>query len=98
MLEEFSSGEFNVMVCTSVAEEGLDIPKVDVVIFYEPIPSAIRHIQRKGRTGRLEKGKVIILVTKGTRDEAYRWSAYRKEKKMYEILEDMKKGFQKKLT
>ncbi len=82
MLDEFREGNFNVMVATSIGEEGLDIPKVDTVIFYEPIPSAIRHIQRRGRTGRHEKGKVIVLVTKGTRDVAFRWVAHRKEKSM----------------
>ncbi|MBW2978117.1 DEAD/DEAH box helicase [Candidatus Woesearchaeota archaeon] len=86
MLEQFRNNEFNVLVATSVGEEGLDIPKVDLVVFYEPIPSAIRHIQRRGRTGRQEKGRVIILMTKNTRDEGYRWSAHHKEKRMYKNL------------
>ncbi len=93
ILDKFSVGEFNVLVATSVAEEGLDIPKVDKVIFYEPIPSAIRSIQRRGRTGRLEEGEVTILLTKGTRDEAYRWSAHHKEKRMYRNLDQLKKEF-----
>lgn len=93
ILDKFSVGEFNVLVATSVAEEGLDIPKVDKVIFYEPIPSAIRSIQRRGRTGRLEEGEVTILITKGTRDEAHRWSAHHKEKRMYRNLEQLKKEF-----
>lgn len=90
VLEQFKSGEFNVLVATSVAEEGLDIPKVDQVIFFEPVPSAIRTIQRRGRTGRLEEGRVIILLTAGTRDEGYRWSALHKEKRMYSHLEKLK--------
>ncbi|OGM01813.1 hypothetical protein A3K72_03355 [Candidatus Woesearchaeota archaeon RBG_13_36_6] len=90
VLDEFREGKFNTLVATSIAEEGLDIPKVDTVIFYEPIPSAIRHIQRKGRTGRLEKGEVIVLVTRKTRDEAYKWSALQKEQRMYRILKDLK--------
>jgi len=57
MLDQFRDGLFNILIATSVAEEGLDIPKVDLVVFYEPIPSAIRHIQRRGRTGRQEKGR-----------------------------------------
>lgn len=79
-LKEFSEGAFNVIVMSSVGEEGLDIPEVDLVVFYEPVPSAIRAIQRRGRTGRHAPGQVIMLVAKGTRDEAYRWSAYHKEK------------------
>jgi len=93
ILEEFRSGGFNCLIATSVAEEGLDIPKVDVVIFYEPIPSAIRTVQRRGRTGRLEKGKVIMLVTEGTRDVAYKYAAKNKEKRMYRVLDDVQRDF-----
>lgn len=89
-LHEFRNGEFNAIVMTSVGEEGLDIPQVELVVFYEPIPSAVRSIQRRGRTGRLDEGKVIVLVAKGTRDEGYRWSAFHKEKRMLKILKEMK--------
>ncbi|MFT4304293.1 MAG: DEAD/DEAH box helicase [Candidatus Woesearchaeota archaeon] len=98
MLDSFKNNEFNVIVMTSVGEEGLDIPKVDLVIFYEPIPSAIRHIQRRGRTGRQNKGEVIILMTKETRDEIYRWSAHHKEKRMHSILKKLKETFHKEFT
>ncbi|UZE93761.1 MAG: DEAD/DEAH box helicase family protein [Candidatus Pacearchaeota archaeon] len=94
ILREFKQGKINILVSTSIGEEGLDIPEVDLVIFYEPIPSAIRKIQRTGRTARLKPGKLIILMTKGTRDESYHWAAYHKEKKMYEALEDMRKDFE----
>ena len=90
LLKKFEAGEFNVIIATSIGEEGLDIPKVDLVVFYEPIPSAIRQIQRRGRTGRQEKGKVIILVTRETRDEAFRWVAHHREKKMHRILKTLK--------
>ncbi len=94
MIQSFRNNEFNVLVSSSVGEEGLDVPQVDYVIFYEPIPSAIRHIQRKGRTGRQESGNVIILFTKGTRDEVYRWASSRKEKKMYSLVEKVRNKLQ----
>ena len=93
IIEEFRKGEFNCLVATCVAEEGLDIPLVDLVIFYEPIPSAIRTVQRRGRTGRQEKGRVIVLVTKKTRDEANLWASVHKEKRMYRIIHGLKKDF-----
>ncbi|MFW5852517.1 MAG: DEAD/DEAH box helicase [Nanoarchaeota archaeon] len=90
VLKSFRENEFDTLVMTSVGEEGLDIPQVDLVVFYEPIPSAIRTIQRRGRTGRLEDGSVIVLYSKGTRDEIYRWASFHKEKRMLKLIKDMK--------
>ena len=82
LLVEFRDGAYNVLVGTSVAEEGLDVSECDLVVFYDAVPSEIRTIQRRGRTGRRRDGRVIVLVAKGTRDEAYRWAAKAKEKQM----------------
>jgi len=82
MIKALEQGEINVMVSTSIAEEGLDIPAVDRVFFYEPIPSEIRYIQRKGRTGRKGPGKVTILATEQTLDTAYLYSSMSKARKM----------------
>ena len=90
VLEAFRAGEFNVLVSTSVAEEGLDVPEVDLVLFFEPVPTAIRAIQRRGRTGRHAPGKVVVLMAEGTRDEAYFWIARRREDKMVDQLESLK--------
>lgn len=90
-IAEFRQGKFDVLVASSIAEEGLDIPAVDSVIFYEPIPSEIRSIQRRGRAARLKEGKVIVLITKGTRDEFYYYASRNREKKMKSILNAMKK-------
>jgi Fanconi anemia group M protein len=89
-LKRFSAGEFNVLVTSSIGEEGLDIVATDFAIFYEPVPSEIRMIQRRGRVGRQAAGKVMFLITKNTRDETNYWSAFHKEKKMKGILYDMK--------
>ncbi len=90
MIQDFSLGKINVLCASSIGEEGLDIPEVSAVIFYEPIPSAIRSIQRRGRTARLKSGKLIVLMIKKTRDEAYYWSAFNKEKSMYKALDNLK--------
>src|SRR5881397_1668579 len=86
ILEYFRGGDFNVLVSTSIAEEGLDIPEVDLVVFYEPIPSEIRYIQRKGRTGRKNIGSVLILATKETIDEHYLDVSRKKIQKMKTAL------------
>jgi ERCC4-related helicase len=86
VLESFRKGEFSVLVATSIAEEGLDIPEVDLVIFYEPIPSEIRYIQRRGRTGRRASGSVIILAAKDTIDERYLNASKRRMEKMNQTL------------
>ena len=95
MIQDFRENKINVLLATSIAEEGLDIPEVSEVIFYEPVPSAIRKIQRAGRTARLSPGKLKILITKGTRDEIYYYSSYHKEKKMHKAIEEIKKNFTK---
>ena len=92
VLEELRNDVHNVLVASSVAEEGLDIPAVELVIFFEPVPSEIRTIQRRGRTGRHHKGKMIVLMAKNTRDEAFYWTARSKERKMKETLHNMKKN------
>ena len=86
VIKAFKMGVYDVLISTSVAEEGIDIPAVDLVILYEPVPSEIRMIQRRGRTGRKNKGKMYILITKGTRDEAYYWTSINKEAKMKKHL------------
>ena len=68
LIDDLRKGYVNTLCCTSIAEEGLDIPEVDLVVFYEPIPSEIRYIQRRGRTGRKAPGRVMILATEGTAD------------------------------
>ena len=91
-IRQFREGEYTVLVATSVGEEGLDIPSTDLVIFYEAVPSEIRSIQRKGRTGRNATGKIIVLVTRGTTDETYRWVSSSREKQMQKGVKAMRTG------
>ena len=96
ILEKFKQGELNVLIATSVGEEGLDVPSADRVIFYEPVASEIRTIQRRGRTARNREGEVFVLVATNTRDEGTRYASKSRERKMIRLLEKVKK--QKKLS
>ncbi|MCS7093729.1 MAG: DEAD/DEAH box helicase family protein [Candidatus Aenigmarchaeota archaeon] len=90
IVKRFASNEFNVLVCSSIGEEGLDISSVNYAIFYEAVPSEIRLIQRRGRIGRQSEGKVIFLLTKKSIDEGYFFSSLSKEKKMKKTLRRIK--------
>ena len=86
IIKSFKTGTYDVLLSTSVAEEGIDIPAVDLVVLYEPVPSEVRMIQRRGRTGRKKTGRMKILITKGTRDEGYYWASINKERRMKQQL------------
>ncbi len=77
-VQKFRDGIFQVLVATRVGEEGLDIAEVNQVIFYDNVPSSIRFIQRRGRTGRKDTGKLVVLIAKNTIDERYYWIGKRK--------------------
>ena len=91
-IEDFRNGKFNVLVSTSIGEEGLDIPSVDYVVFYEPVASEIRNIQRKGRAGRVKFGRVVILVSRNTKDEAYLMISRIREKRMRDNILKIKES------
>jgi len=87
-LDLFRKGEFQVLVSSSIGEEGLHVPDVDLVVFYEAVPSEIRYIQRRGRTGRTAEGKVVILLAEGTVDESYYYSTLLKESRMRDLVRE----------
>jgi ERCC4-related helicase len=82
VVTRFKAGKLNVLIATSVGEEGLDIGEVDLIVFFDSISSPIRAIQRMGRTGRKRNGKIIVLSTEGEEAGKYNLSMRRGDKLM----------------
>lgn len=64
VLDQFRQGSLNVLACTSIGEEGLDIKECNLAIMFDVQKSVKRSIQRTGRTGRHSVGRVVYIVTK----------------------------------
>ncbi len=94
-LDDFNKGVTRVLIATHVGEEGLDISEVDLVIFFDNPISAVRRIQRMGRTGRKEKGRVVFLINRDTREEVKYYVSTRKYKKLIKELKELKEAIEK---
>ena len=77
VIAAFRRGDYNTLVATSIAEEGLDIGSVDLIISYEALVSPVRMVQRFGRTGRKRMGRVVVLVMEGAEQQKLKTSRQR---------------------
>ncbi|KPV72543.1 uncharacterized protein RHOBADRAFT_39117, partial [Rhodotorula graminis WP1] len=68
-IRKFKRGDYNVLVATSIGEEGLDIGEIDLIVCYEANKSPIRMLQRVGRTGRARDGHIIVLMAEGREEK-----------------------------
>ncbi|KAE8574709.1 hypothetical protein XENTR_v10003543 [Xenopus tropicalis] len=82
VIEKFRKGELNLLVSTSVAEEGLDIPQCNVVVRYGLMTNEIAMVQARGRA-RHEDSCYSFLAKSGGKE-------IRREQ-TNEILEDLMK-------
>ena len=94
-VQKFRDGVTKALVATRVGEEGLDISEVNLVVFYDNVPSSIRFIQRKGRTGRKDTGRLVVLIAKDTIDEVYYWIGKRKVKSASNMSDNITKHLEK---
>ena len=62
IIEEFRTGSCNLLICTSVLEEGLDVSACDLVVCFSGIKSLIQFIQIRGRA-RKENSQFIVFQT-----------------------------------
>ncbi|KAK3180190.1 3'-5' DNA helicase [Lecanicillium sp. MT-2017a] len=92
-IEKFRKGEFNVLVATSIGEEGLDIGQVDLIVCYDASASPIRMLQRMGRTGRKRAGSIVLLLMRGKEEEQFAKSKDNYEKMQKLICEGSRFNF-----
>ncbi|KAI5466055.1 ATP-dependent DNA helicase mph1 [Mariannaea sp. PMI_226] len=83
-IEKFRQGHFNVLVATSIGEEGLDIGQVDLIVCYDSSASPIRMLQRMGRTGRKRAGNIVLLLMRGKEEDQFA-----KSKDSYEKMQEL---------
>lgn len=92
VLKGFRDGSYNVLVCTCIGEEGLDIPEVDLIICFDATASPTRAVQRHGRTGRHKEGRVIYIVSSGKEEEHY-YALQRNAEALHAQLRDAPRYF-----
>ncbi|GAW18260.1 hypothetical protein ANO14919_077340 [Xylariales sp. No.14919] len=97
-IQKFKDGEFNVLVATSIGEEGLDIGQVDLIICYDASASPIRMLQRMGRTGRKRAGRVVLLLMRGKEEDNYAKSKDGYEKMQMMICDGSRFNFRHDLS
>ncbi len=85
VLEAFRNGIYNCLIATCIAEEGLDVGEVDLIVSFDCLSSPVRMVQRMGRTGRKRLGRVVMLMTEGI-EEAKLQSSASKSKKIVSLL------------
>ncbi|KAI0022946.1 type III restriction enzyme [Xylariomycetidae sp. FL0641] len=97
-INKFKSGELNVLVATSIGEEGLDIGQVDLIICFDASASPIRMLQRMGRTGRKRAGRVVLLLMRGKEENNYAQSKDGYEKMQLMICDGSRFNFRHDLS
>ncbi|KAJ1658494.1 3'-5' DNA helicase [Dispira simplex] len=71
IIRQFKSGNYNTLVATCIGEEGLDIGEVDLIVCYDTQGSAIRLLQRMGRTGRKRQGRIVVLLSGDNEEQMF---------------------------
>ncbi|XP_046962883.1 Fanconi anemia group M protein isoform X2 [Vanessa cardui] len=88
VMRGFRAGACNALVCTCVAEEGLDVGSVDLILCFDvSTRSPVRLVQRCGRTGRERGGQVFILVTEGKEHQTLKESMRQRDGLNQKILD-----------
>ena len=87
-LNDLRDGTKNLIIATSVCEEGIDITACNIVICFEQPPNLKSFIQRRGRA-RSKRSKFVVMFPKGQEKALLEWQELEAEmKKKY--MDDMR--------
>ncbi|MBN3306152.1 DDX58 helicase, partial [Amia calva] len=79
VLDSFkSSDQSKILIATSVAEEGIDIPQCNLVLMYEYVGNVVRMVQVRGR-GRAQGSKCFFVSSTKDRIEKEKLNMYREK-------------------
>ena len=82
VMQDFTEGQYDVLLCTSIIETGLDIPNANTIIIYDADHLGLSQLyQMRGRVGR-------------SRQRAYAYFMYRPDKVLNESAEKRLKAIQ----
>ncbi|KAK7380380.1 hypothetical protein VNO78_32890 [Psophocarpus tetragonolobus] len=75
IVEEFRMGLVNIIVATSILEEGLDVQSCNLVIRFDPSPTVCSFMQSRGRA-RMRNSDYILMVKSGDSESCSRLEKY----------------------
>lgn len=64
MISEFRTGQINVLIATALVEEGLDVPKCNLVFRFNKPANFSSYMQSKGRARAKQNASYILLLDK----------------------------------
>jgi len=68
--DNFRNGTFNLIVSTSVSEEGMDVPEANVVMRFDPIQTPVSLVQSRGRARQAGSSFVVLAESSDARRSA----------------------------
>lgn len=81
-----ANGRVNVLIATSVLEEGIDVSACNLVICFDPPRNLVQFVQRRGRARQEDSKYIMIVAEDESGQHADRWG--RLERQMKEMYSD----------